>query len=82
MFAFKKHKLNKHMKNKIVKLFLYVLSGLDLAPHYFMFLKNYIAKYPDTHLGQPGRFQVPCFHFVAYLPFSSSKKQSEVDVRL
>ena len=47
-----------------------------------MFLKNYIAKYPDTYLGQPGRFQVPCFHFVAYLPFSSSKKQSEVDVRL
>ena len=32
--------------------------GLDLAPHYFMFLGDYIKENPNTPFGQPGRFQV------------------------
>jgi hypothetical protein len=49
----------KYKKNILSETHLNFL-GLDLAPHYFMFLKNYIAKFPDTQLGQPGKFQVVC----------------------
>ena len=32
--------------------------GLDLAPHYFNFLQNYVKENPGTLVGKPGRLQV------------------------